>query len=167
MSSLGRLPHSIQWSQQKPAARGRFLPPARCGDGPQVKVLNHVGQELEKTRSRVLKYLEEGQNLLNRMKKRRPCAPQELLIMRSAHAREQEGLRTPAQRLRALLADEQFVYQWSYSLVLLSNLRNQSTKRADLETALSLSVKARKLYVQGRLLDAADLVSKVINRLLP
>jgi len=51
--------------------------------------------------------------------------------------------------------------------VLLSNLLNQSAKRNGFETALSLSVKARKLYVRGRLRDAADLVSKLINRLLP
>jgi hypothetical protein len=132
-----------------------------------MKVMNHAGQELENTMSRIMKYLEEGQNLLNRIKKRRPCVPKELLLMRSVHAHEQQRLQTAAERLRALLSEEQFVYQWSYALVLLSNLRNQSTKRRDLETALSLSVKARKRYVEGRLEDAAALVSRAINRLLP
>jgi hypothetical protein len=132
-----------------------------------MKVMNHAGQELENTMSRIMKYLEEGQNLLNRIKKRRPCVPKELLLMRSVHAHEQQRLQTAAKRLRALLSEEQFVYQWSYALVLLSNLRNQSTKRRDLETALSLSVKARKRYVEGRLEDAAALVSRAINRLLP
>jgi len=138
-----------------------------------MKASDNVEQELEFSRSRILKNLEEGQNLLNRMRKRPPCNLEDLVIMRSCYSEEQSALEKPAERLRSLLSEEQFVYKWNYSLVLLSNLSSQfrsghaAMKNGDFENTLALSVKARKLYVQGKLWKAADLVSKIINDLAP
>jgi hypothetical protein len=93
--------------------------------------------------------------------------------MRSCYSREQAAFEKPAERLRSLLSEEQFVYRWNYSLVLLLNLSNQfrsgrtAMKNGDFENTLALSVKARKLYVEGRLWKAADLVTKIINDLSP
>src|SRR5271169_1224118 len=84
-----------------------------------------VEHELGLTRSRILKNLEEGQNLLNRMRKQPPSAPYNLLRMRSFYLKEQAAIEKPFERLRSLLVEDQFVYMWNYSLVLLSNLSPQ------------------------------------------
>ena len=138
-----------------------------------MKASDNVERELEFARSRIIKNLEEGQNLLNRMRKRSPCTVEELLSMRSWYSEQQAAFEKPAERLHSVLAEEQFVYKWNYSLVLLSNRSNQfrsnhnGAKSADFQGTLALSVKARKLYVQGKLRAAADLVTKIIDELAP
>jgi hypothetical protein len=132
-----------------------------------------VWQEIDKARSRILKTLEESQDLLNRMRGHPACTSQELVSMRAAHAGEQEAL-APPQRLRSLLDEEQFVYLWNYSLVLLSNLSGRlrsgaaaATTRRTLEKKLTLSEKARTLYRKGDLDKAMGLVSRIITDLAP
>ena len=132
-----------------------------------------VEHELGLTRSRILKNLEEGQNLLNRLRKQPQGTPHELLRMRSYFLRQQATIEKPIEQLRSLLVEDQFVYMWNYSLVLLSNLSPQHSpghaamKGTSFESALSASVKSRKLYVQGKLGKAAELVTTIINNLLP
>jgi len=93
--------------------------------------------------------------------------------MRSWYSREQTSLEELAEKLHSMLDENQFVYMWNYSLVLLSNRSNQfrsnndAARAADFEKTLALSVKARKLYVQGRLRSAARLVAEIISALTP
>ena len=138
-----------------------------------MRAVDQVEHEMELARSRILKNLEEGQNLLNRMKKRSPCTSEELAAMRSWYSREQTSLEEPAEKLHSMLDENRFVYMWNYSLVLLSNRSNQfrsnndAASAADFGKTLALSVKARKLYVQGRLRSAAKLAAEIISALTP
>ena len=142
-----------------------------CNSAKGTKPLGYVEQELEFARSRNLKNLEEGQNLLNRMKGRPACTLKSLLRMRSHYSMHQAALGNPSERLRSLLAEDQFVYVWNYSLVLLSNLSLQfrlghEPARADaFEKPLETAARARKLYVQGKLDEAAVLVARLVNDL--
>ena len=92
--------------------------------------------------------------------------------MRSWYREEQAALHTPAEQLRSRLSEDQFVFMWDYSLILLSNHRHCYAshgvmKVLDFENALGLCVKARKFYIQGQLRKAADLVASILNGLTP
>jgi hypothetical protein len=145
---------------------------ASCqGNGDGLKTFGLVQHEIQSARSRILKNLEEGENLLNRMKGRPPGTEKDLLRMRWFYVAQQESLEKPAEKLQSILAEDQFVYMWNYSLVLLSNFSQQfksgpaAAKAEAFHKPLAASDKARTLYIQGKIDDAAILVTGIVNEL--
>ena len=137
-----------------------------------MKASAGVEHELELVRSRTLTNLEEGRNLLNRMRHRSPARAEELVRMRARYAEAQAARTEPAERLRSILDEDRVVYLWNYSVVLLSSRGKEphsapggALTDAELDRARALSLRALSLYVKGKLRAAEDLVMQVIGRL--
>jgi hypothetical protein len=132
-----------------------------------------VERELEFAQSRILRNLEEGQNLLNRFKGRPQCTIQNLVRMRAYYSNQQATLKDPTSRLQHLLTEDQYLYVWNYSLGLLMNQSLLShTGRGvigskHLSNLLDEVREARRLYMLGKLTEATDVVMTLVNMLKP